>query len=539
MTGFNNEEGISAMEVKKGRRWPTAIVYLLLLFIIAWQARGLAQLLGSGGSFPQGRSVKVSVAGDVEHPGAYRIPEGTTQLELLQQAGVRPTSNLSDVNLLSSATQAKTISITTRSQAVDLSSSAKGLRLQAFSGDVVVTARDGNQIPLQAGMPLHDGDELQTLGSAQAGLTVGDLGKIDCDDFSDLLFEHAGVESDNEETVDIRQKSGTCWYSMGQNNINGSYRIATPAAAIIAAGKAADFLVAVQSDRVSVSCIGGSVHAEKSGGTETINLIAGQTAIVFIDARPFQLSRTTVDLGIAERFAQVAVPGSPAGTTATGEEKKNAAESDHIVNVFVGEIPYFFGVVSLQPGKGLITVVHLPPQLRVDEYARGIETLDQAYLYGGPAFVASLLEPLLDIRIDKYCVMSRSTISEFASLFGGQLAPGNNSTRMGSSALLKYLLGSNTLPADTRRRCNLALTSLFEGVKSKSITITMPIVSSLLNTSKTNMTAPEIMGFYSRLVAEPGLSRKDLLLPTIEKRDAGRLLSEPDEARCRSLLQSN
>ncbi len=419
-------------------------------------------------------------------------------------------------------------------------SNLSGTRLESFSGEIIVTAIGNRQEPPKAGMVLRTGDEVQTLGSAQSEVVIGSTARIVSDEFSDIILDRMETGSDGGSNFTIRQKSGSCWYKVGQSGSSGEFRIATPVASVTAGGKATNFLLDVQTDRISLSCIGGTVHAEMNGSAESVNLQSGQTVIAFADGRPFQLSRSAPDLGVAERSLQAAPGGSPAPRDTAARNGKIRDKTDQPFTVLICGPPYFFGVVSFQPDRGVVYIVQIPSNLHVEEYVQGVETLNQAYNYGGAPLVASLLEPLFEVHLVKYAVITRATAGQLVHQIGAVIAiSGNDSSHMGSSDLMRYLPTGNPSSDDDQRRVEAVMDALFDGLHDQKITLTMPMVQGLLSSMNTNIDAGELMACCARFRTGTGLTRRNLILPTIEKQKEGKYFNDPDEIRCRQILNGN
>jgi len=72
-------------------------IYALIVAVIAWQAFVLVTgIREHKTASPWEQLFNVTISGNVEHPGVYRVPSGMTQFEILKVAGVRPTSDISE-----------------------------------------------------------------------------------------------------------------------------------------------------------------------------------------------------------------------------------------------------------------------------------------------------------------------------------------------------------------------------------------------------------------------------------------------------------
>ncbi len=526
------------MALKKQPRFVTAIVYVLLLAGIAWQAKAVAQLFGPGGRFPQVRSHRVSVSGEVRRPGVYRVPEGTTHFEILKTAGVRPTSDLSGINLMSAVDQSRDINVGSREQPVALKTQPISVRLEFFYGEVEVTAKDGRTLPTKEGMVLNDGDGIQTESSTQAEFSVGSFSRVDVDNFSELTFDNMGGREGDRTVVSMFQKAGSCWYRVAYAEKAERYRILTPAVTITVGGKGADFLVDIRADQLSIDLIEGLLLVEKNGGGESVNLISGQTASIYKDARPFQITRLAHDISASERFAQLL------------QGKKAMTAKNLPFNFLFCGTPAVFFMTSVYFDRGIVYTIHIPPRLFIGQFAEGMATFDEAYLHGGPVFVNSLLERIMNVRLSRYCIFTKDNIIKTADILGGitatidakaaaQFGTTAGPHRFSSRELVSYLNPANSSPEESQLRQRQVLNSIFEGLRSKTMVLTTPTIEQVLAFVESNVDAAEAMAYYLRFTVSGNWTRKDVDLPVQENHEKGRIIYEPVLDRCRTLLESN
>jgi hypothetical protein len=526
------------MPLQKYSRIFTIILYLGICAGIVWQAKAVVQLLGPGGKFPHVRSYRVSVSGDVRRPGVYRVPEGTTQFEILKVAGVRPTSDLSTFNLMGAVDQNNDINVGSRDLQVELKPQPLASRLEYYYGDVVVTAKDGRTLPVREGMMVSEGDMVQTGTATQAELSIGSFSRMDIDNSAEVTLDKIGVVEGNRSVMAMFQKSGACWYTFAYTARNEQYQVLTPAVTITAGGKGANFLVEIQADQSSINLIDGLLLVEKNGGGESINLISGQTVTIYNDARPFQISRLASDLNTSERFVQLT------------QGKKNVSAKNLPFNFLFCGTPAVFFVASVQFDKGIVYTIHIPPRLSVEQYAQGVSTLDEAYLYGGPPFVSSIIERVLNVRCPQYCVFTKDNIIKTADLMGGisvglnaaaarQLRTVAGTKKITSQELVRLLSPEGTTPEENVARQRQVLEAIFDGLRSKNIILTTQTVQQILSSIGSNMDPAEVMDHYVRFNATSKWTRKDIDLPVQEIREQGRIMYEPQLDRCRALLESD
>jgi hypothetical protein len=521
------------------RRIVTVVIYVVLLAGIAWQATVLADLFKPGGKYIQTRSYKVNVLGDVLRPGTYRVEEGTSQFEILKAAGVRPTSDLSTFNLMSAVDENSDLSVGSLDKQVNLTKQSIPVRVEFFFGDVLVTSKDGRSTAAQQGGALTEGSRITTESSSQSEISVGAFSRIDLDNFSDLSFDKIGTQEADRNIVEMFQKSGSCWYKVSYEKNNEQYRIIAPSATITVGGNGANFMVDIAVDHVAINLIDGLLLLERSDGGESINLIAGQTVTIYNDGRPFQIARLAPDLSAQERFSQLA------------QEKKSTAATNLPFNFMFYSPPSALFVVSVQFDKGIISIVHVPPQLMVEQFAEGIATLDEAYLYGGPTFVNSLLERILNIRLSKYLIFTRENVLKAVTVLGGvtttidakasaKLHKPVGAQKLSIQDLSGFLSAENTTPDENQQRQRQVLEGIFEGLKGKSIVLTSVTTQQILSLIESNFSTPEVMDNYLKFSnGNVNWTSKDMNLPVEETRAKGRSMYSPQLDRCRSLLSNS
>lgn len=522
--------------ISSRRRIVIFAIYLVLLAGIAWQAVVVAKLFTPGGKYVHTRSYKVNVQGDVRRPGTYRVQEGTSQFEILKVAGVRPTSDLSAFNLIAGVDENKDIKVGSLDKAVEVNRQSVPVRVEFFYGDVLVTSKDGRTTAAQQGSGLGEGYRISTENSSQAEVSVGTFSRIDLDNFSDLSFDKIGTTEADRNVVEMFQKSGSCWYKITYEKNNEQVRIIAPSTTVTVSGNGANFLIAIASDNVAINLIDGQLLIERPDGGESINLIAGQTVTIYNDGRPFQIAKLAPDLSAQERFSQLQ------------QERKTIVSTNMPYNFLWCGASAAFYVISIQFDKGLVSMVDVPAQLQVDQFADGISTIAEADLYGGPTFVISLLERILNVRLNKFSVFTKDNIIKAGNIIGGvsvsldakgaaKLGKSAGTQKLSSTELVSYLSqGSSDAESHTNRELAV-LRAIFDGLKSKGIVLTPTSVQQILSLIESNFTPGEVMDLYLKFSGGgTKWSSKEMRLPVDEIRNKGRLQYVPNLEKCRALL---
>ena len=187
-------------------------IYLILVAGIVFESATLARQSGIFGNHTVIRTCKINIEGNIRKPGWYVVPEGTTQFEILKVAGIRPTSDISMVNLSSQIGDNQNIRIGTLEKPVSLTNRSEVARVEFFYGDVSSTHQDGKTDIVQQGHNIVPGDRLRSQSASQAEISIGSFSRIDLDNFSDVVFEKINELKDKQAVTEITQNNGSCWH---------------------------------------------------------------------------------------------------------------------------------------------------------------------------------------------------------------------------------------------------------------------------------------------------------------------------------------
>jgi anionic cell wall polymer biosynthesis LytR-Cps2A-Psr (LCP) family protein len=257
---------------------------------------------------------------------------------------------------------------------------------------------------------------------------------------------------------------------------------------------------------------------------------------MYNDGRPFQIARLAPDLSVQEQFSQLA------------QERKSVVAANQPYNFLWCGASAAFYVISIQYDKGLVSFVDIPAQLSVDQFADGINTIAEASLYGGPMFVNSLLERILNVRLNRYSVFTKDNVVKAATIIGGvtvsldeksaaRLGKSAGNQKLASNELVSYLSREGTDAQSHTQRELAVLRAIFEGLKNKGIVLTSTSSQQILSLIESNFTAAEVMDLYIRF-SSGGLNwkSKEMRLPVEETRTRGRLQYLPVLDKCQALL---
>jgi len=509
------------------RRIALVSVYAILCSAIAWQLTYyVPKFLGRDPSDAV-EQILVTVSGNVLHPGQYKVPAGTTHFEILKVAGVKPTSDISSFLLTQQITDNQQLQVGTMPNPVTMKPGSDKIRCEFFLGDVSVIAADGHTKPKEDGLEITQGDRLLTEEKSQTELSVSTFSRIDVDNFSELLFDKISVQENNRSTTWLTQKSGTCWYKIVYGSKGELFRVTTPLAIVTVAGTGADFTITNKSDEITIDNMDGLLLIERTGSSEAINLISGQSATIFNDNRPFQVTSLGNEGNPSERFSSLT------------KEKANVIMRHMPLNFVFCGVPgvYCFGSVDFE--RGVVSIINLRPETSVEEYVQGCTTIDQAFLYGGGIFVTTLMEQITGTRIPKFFVLEKEDIIRIAGSIGGLklsvddkaaslmgLAKGPQ--KLTSHQLAAYLRPSLSGTEDFRSRQNNVLKAVFDGLTSKNIVMTSLLAEQIFTNIHTNFSAKEVMDEYTKFTNVQSWTFRQNAMPVKQNVRGGKIVFDPD-----------
>lgn len=513
----------------------TLLIYCLLVGTIGWQGYQLFKELRMRPQQSRGSMLDVFVAGNVRRPGRYRVMEGTTGFEILQVAGVRPTSDLSSVNLSGEVDSTGALTVGTLDNPASVKEEALTARLEFFFGEISVTAGDGRTVPQHEGLAVSAGDRILTEASSQAELSVGAYSRIDMDNFAELVFDKIGVPENDRSVVELYQKSGTCWYKAVYTKNSELFKINASPVSVSVGGSGADFLVSVTSDQTQINLMDGLLLVERSGGGEAINMISGQSVTVFNDDRPFQVTKLSPDVSVNEQFSQLS------------REKVNYLSRQMPLNLLFCGTPNVFYLINIQYERSLWNVVRIPPELIIDQFANNINTLDEAFLYGGPVMVATFIERIIDTRIPKYIVFDKSDIVKIAGSMGGipvslddnaatYLKLSKGKQKLTDLTLVRFLSPSISGYEDAWRRQSELFRAMYDALLNRSIIPNLMLADQIISATETNFGASEIMDQYSKFNEKTNWRYRELNLPATAVKCGQRTCFDPQLDKCKELL---
>jgi anionic cell wall polymer biosynthesis LytR-Cps2A-Psr (LCP) family protein len=409
------------------------------------------------------------------------------------------------------------------------------VRLEFYFGDITILSSEGRERVQQEGMTIDEGDRVLTEEKAQAELSLNTYSRIDMDNFAEITFDKIGGDEEGKTLLELFQKTGLCWYKVAYTDKNEQYRILTPMADITIGGKGGDFTVDVKYSEAIITVLDGLVLVERPDGSDAMNLITGQSVTIYRDNRPFSISKIAPDENITERFNQLT------------KTKADIVMRHMPFNVLFCSPPQVFMLISVQFEQNKMFVIQLPPQTSVSLYVQGFKNLQESFLYGGAIFSSTLVERILNTRIQNFAIFTKDDIVRTASSIGGlkvtlddqasaMLGLGKGTQALKGQRILNYLSPALSGSKDSEKRQIEAIQSIFNELVSKNIILTSLLMEQILSNIETNINAAEAMKHYNNFSSRKNWSFVSHTLPVRTVKTENQLLYEPIMEECRKLL---
>jgi hypothetical protein len=383
-------------------------------------------------------------------------------------------------------------------------------------------------------MSIEAGNKLRTQVNTQAEFSINSYSRLDMDNNTEITFDKIAVE-DGKRVVDVFQWTGMCWYKVVYADRDEQIRILTPLARFTVSGKGADFKVEVTPTEVVIETREGLVVAERPDAGETVNLVVGQKAVAYADGRPFDIIRIAPDATLTARFAQL------------NKKKVDILVKYMPVNLLMCAVPSVFYLISIQFDRNEIHAVYIPAQTYVGDYVHGFSTMGEAFLYGGSAFVTTIVERILNVRVPKYAVLDKEDITRSVATLGGvnvvvdeaaasALRVRGGRRKLKDDEIVAFMRPGVSGGEDAVRRQMDVIKAVFDGFRSKGIVMTALMADQMLSGTESNLTSSELMGYFTNFSSRSNWAFKSHNLPVKNVTVGGRVYQEPLLDACKKLL---
>ncbi len=478
---------------------------------------------------------EVKIVGHVANPGIYKVRHGISYFELLNKAGITNSSDISDIMLGNRIESNRIIRVAETETPVSAAVANQKVRLEFFWGSVELVSRDGRSMQPQPGTAIEEGTRIITDANAQTEISLNAYSRVDIDELSEITVEKIGEEKEGNVITRLFQRSGMGWFDISYRNEKERVKITTRYADITVAEQGANFTIDASYDKIVVHTIDGLLLVERKRTDEAINLISGQQVTVYSDDRPFQVRSSAVQKTPEEIFSPL-----------TRKKTQYFLKRRPFNFMFIG-IPHTYYLISADFDRRRATVVHVAPNTSVDRFAQGVSTVDQALLKAGPAFVNTLIEEIMNVRIRNYIMLNRLDILQIAETLGsvpvrvdakaaGELNIRAGRQKLTSQQLFRFLEPGVSGWQGSYERQKRVLQALFNSLSTQEIVLRSVIIRQLLAETESNFNWKEVVDKYSKFKSQTGWNFKYEQLPVSHTTRDNRTYLIPDLKDARNLL---
>lgn len=478
----------------------------------------------------------VKVTGNVQSPGLYRVPSGTSRFRILKMAGIRATSDISHLNLTKEIFSSDTLYIKTLKDPVSMKPDESLIRLRYLLGTINVVKEDGDNRQIVPGMSISEKDRIIVESNSQVEFSINAYSHVDINGFAELVVDNIGLDEKKTSVTKLYQKSGMCWYRIVYSTSSEHYDIVTPLMQVTVQSTRSEFMVDVKQNSVEIHITDGRLFIRSILGDETANVITGESAIIEKGGRSIRVKNLIPDFSPRRIFSKLL-------TTKTKQ-----MQSRMPLTFLLCGIPSVYYYVCVDFENAVTHTVNIPPETSIDQFVYGVSTVNQSFLYGGPTLTSSLVERLLNIRITNYCIFDKRRLTNLAASIGGisinvdkkaaseiGISPGKQ--KLSGNALAQFVRPSLSGWKDSQARQTLLIKSTFEEIRSKNIIMTSLLCKQIVSNMETNFSSADLLKQYTKFSSRRGWKLKEYYLPGKKLRKDKQMIYEPDLDKCRSLIK--
>jgi hypothetical protein len=420
---------------------------------------------------PDFREISVTISGNVKKPGTYYVPYGTSKFEVLKVSGINANSDINHVDVYAQAGEGEKIDVGVLEKNVAFKDRVlpfKGnpCEVNFFVGNVTLSDEKTTR-PIERGEALLENQKVACGSKGIVELKFGDGSLLDLKRGSNLVPKALYQQDEAGNTnVILNLVSGKLWAYVTPQPANVNFIFTTPHLTVEIKGTEIELETGADGSRISL--IKGMVNIGRTGSADRMVLAEGQSAKISKDPeRQIEVSNIT-DL---ERDQDL--------TAFARERDKYLSEYESRRVMYLG-LPDYYAVGELEPSEGKIRITRISPRTPVNEYLEGVNELGKVYLYGGTALTMSLVERLVERRIDHYAVQPRKKLAQLIKDLGGVevnvdaasadhlgLMPGIH--RLDGLTALRYMSPSRDSREKAIIRQNQVIQSLYKALSEKQI----------------------------------------------------------------------
>jgi len=346
--------------------------------------------------------VYAKVEGNVDNPGYYKVNELTTNQELLAQAGLTSTSNISEVELNQPVNPLAPVEVgETETEVIPKQNSYFNLPQCLFTMGKVNLKRNAETKEVIINQHFKEVDILTTSQNGKARVRYKNLSEMDINNNTQIMFNKMTADASTSET-ELMLNSGQVLVKVPIETPGGKLTIFTKTIKIEFMGEVAEFIVTARPFSSSIHVGMGRINVTLLDKEKEILMAENQSIIV--------KQGDDVLEPISKKYSKVTSMEIFGDLQTSYMDYQQGREEVSILISSGG----FNLVMSMIPQKQKIVIMDLPPNTYVGDYIEGVYSLDKASVYLGAEITRELVQRLLGRPIKHVISLSSRDIINFA-----------------------------------------------------------------------------------------------------------------------------
>ncbi len=464
-----------------------------------------------GGNTNKTKEIEVTVTGNVKKQGKIKVPFGSTMFEILQVAGIKPTSDIDKIALNQEAKNGQTVSIGKRRRKIDINKTYKfdACQLDYSQGKLRITDKNGKKKKTIAGVFISEGDNIKSTKDGYAKLKWRDNSSLILSGSSHAVMNKIKSTSGEKIQNIVSLKSGKFWAHIQSQKNGNEYIFKTPHMTMTIKGT--EFVVNVNPIESRVELYEGMIYIQNRGETKGINIIPGQMVSSRGKNNPLIPKEIPDNVEIYE-YRRL------------NEESGDILKKHQAFTALLCVVPNMYILFKMDPEQKYISYIYIPSNTWVGDIASGCDIFNKTFLYGGADFSVSVAERLLKTKINKFVVYNANDVRKIIDIMGGisinvdrkaatVLGIVSGKRKANGYYAVKFMSPSISGENDAKRRQKEVLNDLFNNLKDKNILLSAGVINQIFSGSNSNITPKEALVLYSMFNEVKGWKMKSFTIP--------------------------
>lgn len=347
------------------------------------------------------------VEGNVQNPGYYQVDSFSTNLTVLEKAGLNDSSKITNINLMDAADPSKSLQVGVSQVKVKAKTitTFNDLRLEFTLGDVVHKREENVRKPIN-GVALKESDVLLFRQNGSGKISFKNMSEIDAAPETKLVLKKVDTESSPAITV-LQLDQGKIRLRIPSETPGATLVIFTPEYRIDFSEGLADLTIQIKQFDTQVHVGKGIVKVTRISDDVSVQIGKNQLLTAKMGDQYLE--------PVEKLFSKQVAEGSFAKLEKEWNSfKKNQEEVSVLLTSGTHNL-----LVSLIPDKNKMILMDIPPNTYVGDYIDGVFRLDHALGIAGSEIMREVVQRILGRQIKYVARIDFKNISDFAYVIDG------------------------------------------------------------------------------------------------------------------------